>query len=155
MACFNLTNETDLLNNKIKEIQQYIINLKDEKNYSNRIKINLYTDYYFAKDESSDKKGSMPSLEIGFKIKIKTHEGCYIELPKIVVNSNEGKNEYTTMSLMHRLNHYNTMIYIVNSIKEYLSDKNFIVEIIDIPEEDKKLIPKGNSLKIYVNQIRS
>lgn len=148
---FNLSDETNLLSNKIKEIQNYIIKTKEDNNYSNRVKIRLYTNYFFKNNNTS----KVPSLEIGFKIFMKTHEGASVELPKVIVNSNDGYNEYTTMSLIHRLNHYKTMVHITSSIQASLNSRNYIVEIIDIPECDKKLIPQGSSLRVYLKQIKN
>lgn len=145
---FNLTNETYLLSSKIKEIQEYIINFKKENNYSNRVFIRLCMNYYFAEDKLSNKKNKIPSLEFSFKIIMITHSGDKIFLPNVIVNSNEDRKKYTTMSYRHRLNHYRTLKYIAETIQEYLNSKNFIVEIIDIPEEDKKLVTYNNSIRV-------
>lgn len=150
---FNLTNETDFLNNKIKEIQEYIIDLKKENNYSNKIFIKLCMNTYFAENKLSNKKLKIPSLEFSFKIIMRAHDGSKIYLPDVIVNSNEGSGEYTTMSFRHRLSHYKMLKYITETIQEYLNRRNFIVEIIDISEEDKKLVSYNNSLRVFSHSI--
>lgn len=151
---FNLSNETDLLNNKIKEIQRYIVNIKEENNYSNRINIKLNMKYYFAENKTASDETKIPALEFSFQTIMKTHSGDKIYLPKVIVNSNEGRDEYSTMSFMNRLNHYKVLKYIVESIQEYLNSRNFIVEIVDISEEDKRLVSHRNSLRIFNKEIK-
>lgn len=155
---FNLTKETDALSDKIKEIQKYILEYKKENNLSCRLKIKLRMDICLPEDESSDKKSihknKIPYTEFSFQSVMLTHDGKKVYLPKVVVNSNKDRDAYTTMSFLHRLNHYHTLKYVTESIQKYLSSNNMLVEIIDIPESDRRLISSNSSIRVFYKEMR-